>query len=66
MEGAILGGKLAAEVIADRAMGNPTKGLKVVQPDIIARAAAHEPKDPTGVKGATAISFGGGMVIGKA
>ena len=32
MEGAILGGKLAAEVVADRAMGKPTKGLKVVQP----------------------------------
>jgi len=66
MEGAILGGKLAAEVVADRAMGKPTKGLKVVQPDIIAAAAAHEAKDPTGVKGEGAIAFGGGMVIGKA
>lgn len=66
MEGAILGGKLAAEVISDRAMGQPTKGLKVVQPDIIARAAAHEPKDPTGVKGEGPIAFGGGQVIGDA
>merc|ERR1719217_556767 len=31
MEGAILGGKLAAEVIADRAAGRETKGLKEVQ-----------------------------------
>ena len=37
-----------------------------MQPDIIARAAAHEPKEPTGVKGEGAIAFGGGMVIGKA
>jgi 15-cis-phytoene desaturase len=66
MEGAILGGKLAAEVIADRAMGNPTKGLKMVQPDVIAAAEAHEAKDPTGVKGEGAIAFGGGQVIGKA
>ena len=38
MEGAVLGGKLAAEVIADRAAGKPTKGLKPVQPDIVAAA----------------------------
>merc|ERR1719454_1209028 len=41
MEGAVLAGKLAAEVVADRAAGQPTKGLKVVQPDVVAAAAAH-------------------------
>jgi len=66
MEGALLGGKLAAEVIADRAMGKPTKGIKVVQPDIIARAEAHVPKDPPGIKGEGPIAFGGGQVIGDA
>jgi 15-cis-phytoene desaturase len=65
MEGAILGGKLAAEVIADRAVGNPTKGLKEVQPDIVAAAAAYEPKDPPGVKGEGAIAFGGGAVLSQ-
>ena len=66
MEGALLGGKLAAEVVADRAMGKPTKGIKVVQPDIIARAEAHVPKEPPGIKGEGPIAFGGGQVIGDA
>ena len=61
----MLGGKLAAEVIADRAVGNPTKGLKEVQPDIVAAAAAYEPKDPPGVKGDGAIAFGGGAVLSQ-
>merc|ERR1719217_1656547 len=66
MEGAVLGGKLAAEVVADRAVGNPTKGLKVVQPDIVDAAARHEPKDPPGIKGEGAIAFGGGAVLSEA
>merc|ERR1719217_916810 len=66
MEGAVLGGKLAAEVVADRAVGNPTKGLKVVQPDIVDAAARHEPKDPPGIKGEGAIAFGGGAVLSDA
>lgn len=65
MEGAVLGGKLAAEVIADRAVGNPTKGLKAVQPSVVAAAAAHVAKEPVGVKGSSAISFGGGQVLSK-
>jgi len=63
MEGAILGGKLAAEVIVDKAIGNPTKGLKVIQPDIVAKADAHEPSAPPGVKGEGAIAFGGGYTL---
>ena len=35
MEGAVLSGKLAAEVCADKAAGNPTKGIKPVQQSII-------------------------------
>merc|ERR1719437_54929 len=31
MEGAVLAGKLAAEVVCDRAAGKPTKGVKAVQ-----------------------------------
>jgi len=63
MEGAILGGKLAAEVIVDKATGRPTKPLKAIQPDIVAKAAAHEAKPPAGVKGEGAIAFGGGAVL---
>ena len=66
MEGAVLGGKLAAEVIADRAAGVPTKGLKEVQPDIVAAAAAHVPSTPVGVTGEGAIAFGGGAVLSSA
>jgi len=35
MEGAVLGGKLAAEVVCDRASGKQTKGLKLVEPHVI-------------------------------
>merc|ERR1719311_155891 len=35
MEGAVLSGKLAAEVIACKAAGKPTQGLKEIQPDIL-------------------------------
>ena len=67
MEGAVFAGKLAAEVIADRAAGQPTKqqrdGEKKIQPDIVAAAAAHTVKAPLGVKGDTPIAFGGGMTL---
>jgi len=66
MEGAVLGGKLSAEVILDRTLGNPTKGLKEVQPSVIAAAATHEAKEPRGVKGEGAIAFGAGAVLSKA
>ena len=35
MEGAVLSGKLAAEVCADKAAGAPTKGIKAVQQSIV-------------------------------
>ena len=66
MEGAILGGKLAAEVIVDKANGDPTKPLKEIQPSVVAAAAAYEPKDPPLVKGEGAIAFGGGYVLSDA
>jgi len=65
MEGATLGGKLAAEVVACKAKGLPTKGIKEVQPDVIAKAKNHVVKPPAGVKGKGAIAFGGGYVLGK-
>merc|ERR1719311_1753194 len=63
MEGAILGGKLAAEVIVDKALGQPTKPLKEIRPEIAAAAAAYEPKPPPLVKGEGAIAFGGGAQL---
>jgi len=65
MEGAVFAGKLAAEVVADRAAGNPTAGIKEVMPDIIERCANAKPKSPAGLKGSDefAITFGGGDVL---
>jgi len=63
MEGAVLGGKLAAEVVCDRAAGRPTKGIKPVEAHVEAAAAAHEPRQPPGVKGSSAIAFGAGAVL---
>lgn len=65
MEGATLAGKLAAEVIANRAIGNPDKPIKEVQQHIIEAAKNYVPKDPVGVKGEGAIAFGGGYTVGE-
>jgi len=65
MEGAVLGGKLAAEVVSRRAKGMPDFEIKEIQPDIIETAATHVAKDPAGVKGEGAIAFGGGATLGK-
>lgn len=65
MEGATLAGKLAAEVVSNRAIGNADKPVKEIQQHIIDAAAAYVPKDPVGVKGDGAIAFGGGYNVGK-
>ena len=64
MEGAVLGGKLAAEVIAERAAGiEYTKPEKVIQQHVLSSAARAVPKDPVGVLGKGAIAFGGGAIL---
>ena len=64
MEGAVLGGKLAAEVITDKAVyGAPTKGLKKIVPEVIAEARKLQEKEPVGVSGESEVSFGGGCVM---
>jgi 15-cis-phytoene desaturase len=65
MEGAVLGGKLAAEVVANRAKGNADKPIKEIQQHIVDAAAAHVPKKPWGVKGEGAIAFGAGAELKK-
>jgi len=52
MEGAVLGGKLPAEVVANRALGNA---------DIVTAAASHGAVEPLGIKGDGAIAFGAGF-----
>ena len=65
MEGAILAGKLAAEVVASRALGNSDKPIKEIQPHIVEAATTHVAKEPLGVKGDGAIAWGGGAVLSK-
>jgi len=65
MEGAILGGKLAAEVVANRALGNPDKDPKAIMDHITEEAASYVARDPPGVKGEGAIAFGGGATLNK-
>ena len=65
MEGAVLAGKLAAEVVTDKAVyGASTKGLKKIMPDVIAEARTLSAKDPVGaVEGESAVTFGAGAVM---
>ena len=64
MEGAVLAGKLAAEVVTDKAVyGASTKGLKKIVPDVIAEARALDAKEPEGVSGESNVSFGAGAVF---
>ena len=63
MEGAVLAGKLAAEVVAARAVGAPTQDLKEVQRHVVDAAATAAPKKPLGGRGDSPIAFGGGEVV---
>jgi 15-cis-phytoene desaturase len=64
MEGAVLAGKLAAEVVSERAAGVPhSRPDKPIEQSIIDRAAKFVPKDPPGVLGVGPIAFGGGASL---
>jgi 15-cis-phytoene desaturase len=43
--------------------GAPTKGLKKIVPDVIEEAMTLSAKEPEGVSGETAVSFGAGTVF---
>ena len=61
MEGAVLAGKLAAEVVAERAAGLVSqKPEKLIHESVLDRAAIASPRAPVGVLGRGAIAFGGG------
>ena len=60
----VLAGKLAAEVVAERAAGVPySVGEKEIRSEIYDKAANSTPKEPVGVIGDGAIAFGGGAVL---
>merc|ERR1711988_1702806 len=66
MEGAVLAGKLAAEVISDRAAyGGPTKGLKKVTDDVLADCVDCPPRAHKGLllDSDSAIVYGGGATL---
>ena len=63
MEGAVLGGKLAAEVVAERAAGIVANKAKVIQESVKERAAKFVAKEPVGVNGDGAIAYGGGAIL---
>jgi 15-cis-phytoene desaturase len=66
MEGAVFGGKLAAEVVARRALGlEQAQPPKEIQSRIIDAATKYSAKEAPGVKGEGAIAFGGGAVFNK-
>ncbi|KAL3937522.1 MAG: hypothetical protein SGBAC_007396 [Bacillariaceae sp.] len=63
MEGAVFGGKLAAEVVAKKAKGMQLPPEKAIQQNIVNSAASYEAKEPIGVKGVGAIAFGAGASL---
>merc|ERR1712127_749900 len=65
MEGAVLAGKLAAEVVSDRAAGLPNRPIKAIEPSVEAEVKNVAAKEPMGVNGNSPIAFGGGMVLSK-
>jgi len=55
----VLAGKLAAEVVSERAANLPYSGtVKAIEPSIVEKALRAKPKDPVGVLGEGAIAFG--------
>ena len=65
MEGAVFGGKLAAEVVAKKAKGMEIPPIKEVQQHIVDAAKDYKPRPPPGVKGEGAIAWGGGATLTK-
>ena len=63
----VLAGKLAAEVVSEKAaatVGKQTRSFdsfaKAIEPSVLEAALSAVPKVPEGVKGEGAIAFGGG------
>ncbi|GMI63258.1 hypothetical protein ScalyP_jg8640 [Parmales sp. scaly parma] len=65
MEGAVLGGKLAAEVIVDKTILGKVGEIKEIQKSIVDKCVGLSEVQPVGVKGEGAIAFGGGATFGE-
>ena len=66
MEGAVLGGKLAAEVVSAKAKGMKTAGLKKINDDIMAEASTFSGqgwKRPQKMEDESPVVFGAGYVL---
>ena len=64
MEGAVLAGKLAAEVVAEKAAGiSPTKADKAIEKSISEKT--YTAKAPLGISGDGPFAYGGGAVLSK-
>lgn len=64
MEGAVLAGKLAAEVIVEKSAGVASSAAdKVIQPEVIEKALNSKRKNPTGISGDGPFAYGGGAVL---
>jgi 15-cis-phytoene desaturase len=61
MEGAVYSGKLAAEIICDKASDRSTAGVRVVDESVIHATKGKKPRQPVGVRGDFPIAFGGGQ-----
>ena len=60
MEGAVLAGKLAAEVVVDRAAGVESKPLKEIHSSVMTKSSTWKEAEPLGVKGDGPIAWGAG------
>lgn len=60
MEGAVLGGKLAAEVVAKKAKGMELPEFKEIQQNIVESAKDYKPRPARGIRGDGGIAFGAG------
>eukprot|EP01035_Chromulina_nebulosa_P018551 gene18551-24272_t len=66
MEGAVLSGKLAAEVVSERAAGIISdKPIKEIPQNIIEKSKTFVPKEPLGISGDGPFAYGGGAVLSK-
>jgi len=66
MEGAVLAGKLAAEVVAEKAAGiRVKKPLKAISSDVLEKSKGAIPKAPLGISGDGPFAYGGGTVLTK-
>ncbi len=65
MEGAVLAGKLAAEVIVDKAVGLKVKPINDVHYTVMNKIESWKSVNPVGINGDSPIVYGGGDVFSE-